>query len=303
VSESEQEYASKRERQKARRAERLEREAAAAKTAKGKQTAVYGLVVVLVVALIGGLVYSQIAQRQAREALVVEVAARLDSLGCTPAERQPEKGGGHIAGSAEALAVEPPEVIYDGDEPPSSGRHVGQVAATGVYDVPIDPRLTTHNLEHAYVVAHYGPDAPADEVEALKEWGQDAIGGDFPKVIVAPYHTEMVDGANFAFTAWHHRQVCDTFDADVAQVFAQTHHGSTEAPESGAAVHLAGAQGVLEPEDGEPLFLPPLDAEFGTDSQIEEAEEAGENTPEVDDEGNPVDAEGADDGAAEDVEG
>lgn len=270
---SEEQYASKRERQKARRAERLEREAAAAKSAKGKQRAVYGGIVVLVIALIGALVYSQIAERREREQRAVAVEERLDELGCTPDEQMPDLGGGHI--DPAALVAQPPEMIYTGEqgEPPSSGPHVGQVVATGVYDQPIDPRLTTHNLEHGYIVAHYAQDAPAEQVEALKTWAQQRIDGDLPKIVVAPYYTEMADDAQFSFTSWWHRQTCDTFDADVAQVFTEAHYDSPDAPESGVATHNVGAQGVIDPE-GEPVFFPPLDSEFGTGSGPDELEDA-----------------------------
>ncbi|CAN5501470.1 hypothetical protein BH23ACT9_BH23ACT9_39730 [soil metagenome] len=283
---SEEEYASKRERQKARRAERLEREAAQAQVATRKQRTVKAGLVLVVIALIGGLVYSQIAQRQAREALANEVAERLDELGCTTDEQRPDLGGGHIAGSAEALSAELPAIVYQGDEPPSSGRHVGQVVATGVYDVEIDPRLTTHNLEHGYVIVHYAPDAPEDQVEQLKAWVADAIDGDFPKMVLAPYYTDLANDANFSLTAWLYRQTCDTFDPDVLQVFADRHYETSDAPEATVPTHRIGQQGVLDPE-GEPLFFPPLDAQFGTAPALEEIEgEAA--TPEVDAESDPT---------------
>ncbi|HUG85398.1 MAG TPA: DUF3105 domain-containing protein [Euzebya sp.] len=260
---SEEQYASKRERQKARRAERLEREAAAARSAKGRQRAVYSGIILLVIALIGVLIYSQIAERREREQRVVEVEGRLDELGCTPDEQMPDLGGGHL--DPTGLGAQPPSVLYTGEqaEPPSSGPHIASVAPTGVYDEPIDPRLTTHNLEHGYIIAHYAEDAPAEQVEALKTWAQERIDGDFPKVIVAPYYTDMANDASFSLTAWLYRQTCDTFDADVAQVFTEAHYESDEAPESTAATHNVGAGGVIDPE-GEPLFFPPLDAEFGT---------------------------------------
>lgn len=286
----EQEFASKRERQKARRAERLEREAAAAQSQAGKKRLLQGLGVLLVIALIGGLVYSQIAARQERTELASAVEARLDELGCTEDVRMTDLGGGHIAGDEASLAAEPPQVIYNGDEPPSSGRHVGQVVATGVYDVPIDPRLTTHNLEHGYVVMHYAEDAPADQVEEMKAWAQEQIDGDRPKVVVTPYYGEIANGANFSFTAWFYRQTCDTFDADVAEVFADEHYETDEAPEAFVPTHNIGAQGVLDP-DGEALFLPPLDTALGDGDGAEELEGVEAARPEADqgDDAEPVD--------------
>ncbi len=284
---SEEEYASKRERQKARRAERLEVEASQAKVANRRQQGIYGLVVVVVLALIGGLIFNQINNRRAQSEQAEAVAGRLDELGCTEDTRLPDLGGGHIAGSPEALQAEPPAVIYTGTdelpgEPPTSGRHIGQVVPSGVYDVPIDPRFTTHNLEHGYIVAWYSPDAPADQVEALKAWGEGALDGDFPKVIVAEYYEPLPDGNNVAFTGWFVRQSCETFDADVADVFARAHYDiDGEGPEKGIPGHTVGAQGVIDP-DGEPLFLPPLDTEFGSSSIFDEVDDAENASPVVD---------------------
>lgn len=269
---SDEQYSSKRERQKARRAERLEREATQAKAANRRQQAVYGLIVLVVIALVGALVFSQINKRNQQNEQVAAAEAKLGELGCTEDVQMPDLGGGHIGGTGQALAAEAPEVIYTGNpgQPPSSGRHVGQVAPSGVFDVPIDPRLTTHNLEHGYIVAWYSPDAPEEEVEALKEWGQDRLDGDFPKIIVAEYYEPLPDGHSVAFTAWFQRQMCEQFDTDVADVFTRAHYDiDGEGPEKGIPTHTVGAQGVLDPE-GEPLFLPPLDAEFGTDSPLDD---------------------------------
>lgn len=187
----------------------------------------------------------------------------LAALGCTGYVRMPDLGGGHIPGATEALEAEVPSVIYGSDEPPSSGRHLGQVVATGVYDVPIDPRLTTHNLEHGHVVAHHAPDAPAEQVEALRAWARAAIDEDFPKLVVAPYYTDLSGGAMFSFTAWFTRQTCDTFDVRVAEAFAEGHHETSDAPEASVPAHRPGQPGVLEP-DGAPLLFRPLDLEGDT---------------------------------------
>lgn len=284
---SEEEYASKRERQKARRSERLEREAAQAKSQQGRQRLVYAGIIGVVVLLIGGLVYSQIAARQARTELARAVEGRLGELGCTEDTTMPDLGGTHFADNGESMADQAPATLYP-DEPPTSGNHSGSVAPTGVFDVPIDPRLTTHNLEHGYLVAHYAPDAPAEEVEALKTWVEGQIDGNRPKMIVAEYYTDLPDDANFAFTAWFQRQLCDTFDAEVLEVFSGLHYDiDGEGPEKGIPTHSVGARGVIDP-DGQPLFFPPLDTEFGApaDPSATDAEEA---SPEVDAEGEQVD--------------
>ncbi|MGI9017842.1 MAG: DUF3105 domain-containing protein [Euzebya sp.] len=284
---SEDQYGSKRERQKARRQERLQQEAEAARGANRRSLLVRGLIVVLVLSVIGGLVYSQIRSRQQANEQAVAVAGRLDSLGCTEDIRMPDLGGGHITGDEVSLTSEPPSVIYTGTadlpgEPPSSGRHIGQVVPSGVFDVPIDPRFTTHNLEHGYVVIHYSPDAPEDQVQQLKTWAQEQIDGDFPKIVMTEYYQPLPDGTNFSFTAWFHRQTCETFDTDVAEVFTRANYDiSGEGPEKGIPAHTGGTQGVVDP-DGMPLFLPPLDAELGTPSALDGVEGAEPATDTVD---------------------
>jgi hypothetical protein len=269
---SDEQFSSKRERQKARRAERLKREASEAQAANRRQKGVYGLITLVVLALVGALVFQQFNKRNQQNEQVAAAAAKLDELGCTTDTQMPDLGGGHIGGTAEALAAEAPDVIYTGDpgQPPSSGRHFGQVVPSGVFDVPIDPRLTTHNLEHGYLVVWYSPDAPEEQVEALKSWGQERLGGDFPKTIVAEYYEPLPEGRTVAFTAWFQRQMCEQFDTDIADVFTRANYDiSGEAPEKGIPSHTVGAQGVLDPQD-EPLFLPPLSEEFGTNSPLDE---------------------------------
>lgn len=278
---NDQQYASKRDRQKARRAARLEREAQAAAAASRNRTVTYGIVVVLVVALIAGLIYLQIRQGQQESALADEVAGRLDELGCTEDERQADLGGGHIAGDGASLAAEGPDVIYP-DHPPSSGRHIGQVVASGVYDEVVDPRFTTHNQEHGYVIVHYDADSPEDEVEQMKDDVAGFLDGDYPKMVVAEYYRDLPDDANFALTAWFQRQLCEQWDPDVLQVFLNNHYDTDgEGPEKGIPSHNPGAQGVVDPseEEGDTL-LPPLDETLGGEAtDVEDAEEA---SPEID---------------------
>ncbi len=266
---------SKRDRQKARRAERLAAEAKAAQAAQRNRRIVLGVVIVLVVGAIGYLIANQVLQGRAQENRAEEVAARLGEFGCTPEERMPDLGGGHLASTPEELAANPPEVLYP-DRPPSSGRHVGQVVASGVYDVFIDERITLHNLEHGYVNVLYNPEAPEEQVAAMTAWVEDQMAGNRPKMVVAPWYGEFPPDVNFIWTAWFQRQMCRDWFEDALEVFATAHYGiDGEAPEKTVEPHTAGAQGVLVPEEGQPLLLPPLDTQFGADSAIEEASEVG----------------------------
>jgi hypothetical protein len=270
---SDEQYASKRERQKARRQERLQREAAAASASKRRQRGVYGLVALVVIALIGGLVFNQIRQRQEREARQLAVEGRLEELGCTPIEAMPNLGNQHLTMQTAALAGVPPEAIYVGGEfegePPSSGNHSPSVVPSGVYDVVVDPRLTTHNLEHGYVVAWYSPDADQADIDALLEWGRERQGGDFPKLVVAEYYEPFAEDRDVAFSAWLQRQTCEDFDTDTADVFLDLHYNTPEAPEVTVPSHAVGQQGVIDPA-GADLVLPPLDLDFGFNPVLEE---------------------------------
>lgn len=264
---------SKRERQKARRAERLEREAREAAAAGRRRFGAIAAVVVVIVAAIAGLLFLQQQRRAQEVALAEEVAERLDELGCTPDEEQDDLGGGHIPGDAASLAAEPPEAIYD-VRPPTSGRHIGQVVASGLYDIPVDERFTTHNLEHGYVIVHYDPDSDAGQIEEIRTWAQEQMDGDFPKMVVLPAHFDLPGEANLTFTAWHFRQSCETFDPQVGEVFLTAHYGTDGvAPEKdNTPNHVEGQQGVVVAEEGdENLLLPPL----AGGSAAEDAQEAG----------------------------
>ncbi len=248
---------SKRERQKRRREAKLVEQRAAAAKARRTRLVLFGLCGLVVVGLVGAAIANQQAQRRQQAAAAEAVTARLDDLGCTPDTQQPDRGGGHL--DPQVLAQSPPEVIYD-DRPATSGQHVGSVVKTGVYDVRIDERLLVHNLEHGYVVAWYGSDAPDEQVAELKEFAQTSIDGQYPKLIVAPWDGALPDEANFAWSAWRFRQSCDQFDPEVLSLFLSEHHsGAGIAPEKTIAPHLGGDNGGGIDPQGEPVLLPPLD--------------------------------------------
>ena len=148
--------------------------------------------------------------------------ARLDELRCTAAEQMESLGAQHLAAGSASLVASPPSEIYP-DRPTTSGPHMPLTAATGVYEQPVDARLSTHNLEHGYVVVWHDPQASTESVEDLRGWAQEQIDGDFPKMIVAPYFEELPGEAGFVSAAWGVRRQCEPFDRDIA----------TEAPPDG----------------------------------------------------------------------
>ena len=246
----------KRARQKQRReALRLEQQRKQAR-ARRIRIGVTGAVLLVVVGLVG----FTLQQRRASTAMA---AAAAQAAGCTPDTQMADLGGGHL-NTPEEMSANPPQALYP-DRPPTSGRHVVPVVASGAYDTLIDERSLVHNLEHGYAVVYYAPAAPPDQVTALKNWANAQITGDFPKLIVAPWTGDALpEGAMFAYTAWNFRQVCDVFDPEVGQTFLEAHSGiRSRAPEESLPPHTEEQVGsIAVPDDGNFLF-PPLDEQLG----------------------------------------
>jgi hypothetical protein len=88
----------------------------------------------------------------------------------------------------------PPGFKYNSN-PPSSGIHTNETIIYGIYDEPVAPISTVHNLEHGAIVIRYGPDVPSAEIEKLREWYLEDPNG----LIVAPMPGL---GDDIALTAW-----------------------------------------------------------------------------------------------------
>lgn len=271
------EQLSKRERQKQRRQAKKEREQADQRTARLRQAAAIGLVILVVLGGIGLVVANQIGERNERAARAEAVAARLDELGCTEVTTEEDFGGGqHIPGAA--LAGNAPETLYT-TRPASAGPHLGQVTASGVFDATIDERLVVHNLEHGYVTFWWDPDAPQETIDAVRQFVDDNLD-EYPKLIAAPYNTDLPAEQAVTTVAWTQRQECTEFDPDVALAFLDDHYGlAGVAPEKNLQPHDEGGQGVLVPDAPEqPLLFPPLDTSGGS---VPDAEPLPDDPPDA----------------------
>lgn len=262
------EQVSKRERQKARREARLAAERAAQARARRNRIIAFAAAGTLIVAGIGFAVQRQLETSAADRAAQVAVAATLEQLGCTEDTQQPDLGGGHLT-TAGQIAASPPDKLYS-DRPASSGMHTPFWVVSGVYDTLIDERSLVHSLEHGWVNIYYLQTAPNDQVEQLKTWAQEQLGGSFPKMIVAPWTGEAFpQDANFAYVAWNFRQLCGQFDPEVARVFAQAHSGSNStAPEEAVIPANVKADNRMTFDPSEKHFLlPPLDQQLDQSSE------------------------------------
>ena len=282
---------SKRQRQKQRRQEKVQAQQQAAQAARRKRTLATVAIVVLLVGAAGAFGYGWASDRLEERRLIAAAEERHGELGCTPIEEEPIAPSPHLQ-SEEDLRNNPPEVLYD-VRPATSGPHLGGVAQTGVYDKVIDERLLLHNLEHGYVNIFYLPDAPAEQVDALKDFAREQIDSRrHEKIIVSQWKAELDGDAHFALTAWGARQLCRDFDEGVALAFLREYHYlAGSAPERELRPHLD--EGT-DPDatDGDVLFPPLAEAAAPEDTMDDPADDADDP------------AEDADDGAAdEDADG
>ena len=246
---------SKRERQKARRQDKLAQQAVVSQKERRNRILAFLAVGLVLLGLIGYSVLNRINENREAEAQRLAVLEDLDELGCTPDETLEDAGQGHLDGSS--LGEQPPEALYP-ERPAASGQHFGNWIKTGVYDQLIDERALVHNLEHGYIVGYYDEGADEEQVEEFKAAAQERIDGKFKKLIVAPWDGELPGTANFAYVAWNQRQLCEEFDTDTYDVFVTAHHSSAgDAPERTLSPHLAEGNGTIDPGD-DPFLLPPL---------------------------------------------
>ena len=243
---------SKRERQKQRRQEKVQAEEKARRASRVRQLVAVGLVVLVLLAGVGVVVANNRAEEQA-------ASAAADEFACTEVVQDEDFGGGdHLDPST--LPDNPPSELYV-NSPASAGPHLGSVAASGVYDETVDERLVVHDLEHGYITLWWDPDAPQETIDAVKQYTEDRIG-DYPKLIAAPYNTDLPDEQAVNLVGWTVHQSCaDGFSPEVADAFLEAHYGlAGVAPEKNLEPHESGGMGVIDPAEDGPLLYPPLDS-------------------------------------------
>lgn len=128
-----------------------------------------------------------------------------------PADRLP--------GEAVPLVSDIQHIAYLGAEhtpynsvPPTSGPHVAQTIAPGVYREEIPEELQVHALEHGHVLIQFAPALPPDDVHTLL-----SMARAFPRdVIVAPY-SKLPSG--IALTAWGRIERLERVDTDKITLF------------------------------------------------------------------------------------
>ena len=110
-------------------------------------------------------------------------------------------------------------------DPPTSGKHVGQLVREGVYDAPQPDEVMVHNMEHGYSIVWYNCAAPPALDEAgctelrseLARIVNQAIAEGF-KGIVTPDTTMEY---RIALTAWQYMDTMDEVDEERIRTFLE----------------------------------------------------------------------------------
>jgi len=103
--------------------------------------------------------------------------------------------------------------------PPTSGPHLGRIAAWGIHTEPIPNELQVHNLEDGGVLVLYDCPDGCDELvaqltEVVQQYGDE--------VILAPY--PGMD-TTIALTAWNRIDQMDSYDRERIEAFIKAFRG------------------------------------------------------------------------------
>ena len=126
------------------------------------------------------------------------------------------------------------KIEYDRN-PPTNGDHSSMWQNCGFYSGPIDNETAVHSMDHGVVWITYRPNLPADQVEALRPYGNEKY------VIVSPYPGLP---APVVVTSWRNQLYLDGANDSRLQEFVNEFRISEISPLSGNRCSL----GVGEPD-------------------------------------------------------
>lgn len=203
---------------------------------------------VLIIAVLGGgigyLIWSRTEATRKADELISQATAAATAAGCGPVETveayDPEA-------SDQAHVDDLPTLDTYRTTPPASGPHSSVTLRAGIYDEAPAIGEALHSLEHGAVIIWYDPNAPADDLEEVRQLVRESQD----HTIMAPYDFpddgkagRLPEGKQIALTAWHRQQVCDTPSAAVTAQFMSKFREPTygggeyegEAPEAGILI-------------------------------------------------------------------
>ncbi len=115
-------------------------------------------------------------------------------------------------------------IAYEQD-PPVGGPHAPIWMNCGFYATPIPNENAVHSLEHGVVWLTFDPSLPPEQVEIMRDFGQQS------KVLVSPYPGL---GDDVVATTWGRQLRIPTFDEDTIDAFVVTQKDGPGTPEPGA---------------------------------------------------------------------
>ena len=142
----------------------------------------FGIIVIFIAGVIG----------------VVSVNKSSDKEVAKVGQEQTDKGRDHLKQGE--------QLKYDGDEPPTSGKH-GELYAKEIPDVN-----SLHNLEHGYIYISYQPDLAKDELKKLERlFFKPFSNPKFSpaKVIMAP---RQANASPIVFSSWRRSEKFESVD-------------------------------------------------------------------------------------------
>ncbi len=115
--------------------------------------------------------------------------------------------------------------VQYGTDPPTSGRHIGELVEPGVYDEPVPNEVLVHQMEHGYAIAWYNCAASPALDEAGCSAVRDELGqvvnqalGDGLRAVMTP-DTTMTH--RIALTAWQYMDTMDEVDEERIRTFLE----------------------------------------------------------------------------------
>ena len=118
--------------------------------------------------------------------------------------------------------IDSPHIAYNSD-PPTSGPHIGTLAAWGIHEIPVPDEQQVHNLEDQGVVIQYNDDLDEASIATLRE----IVGGYRRLVILAP-RPDME--SPITLTAWTRIRPLDGVDRRAIGRFIRAYRGLDHHP-------------------------------------------------------------------------
>lgn len=187
------------------------------------------VVVILVAAIAAGVLLSR-AGASGDSAPSIEQALALGQ--CSPVEYNQE--GRDADGNRQSphiQTLDSPHAPYT-TSPPVWGPHFNRPVPAAIYPTKLRDEQITHNIEHGMVEIRYRPDAPPEQIQAIRQFVTDN-----PTQLVMEPDPDVKAPTNVTYVAWENLTRCNVIDPETLRGFYARF--ANKAPESG-----------LVPQDG-----------------------------------------------------